>query len=555
MADCKTMSRTRSRDGISPASYQGGGGCTTSTTTTTTSTHHHHHPHQFHHYNQQNNSRSKSYHYHHQYHHQHQQQGGAYQSPPLAPALLPPPPPHAAPPGFLYQHHLSGTPPHFTSYSSGAILSTRQNNHQNVEESHSPLPTPLPPPRPWLQVAHSKRKRTSFTVLCYNILCSRYATKTLYNYCPSWALDWNYRRKAILSELLHYSPDIISLQELETDQFYNFFLPQLQLVGYSGIFGAKTRARTMSESKRRMVDGCAIFYRTNKFRLVSEHLIEFSQVAIGMANREVKEGRSKGGCQEEMLNRVQTKDNIALAALFETKLDSEQSSGFHGLVAPRPRPLLVCTCHIHWDPNYCDVKLVQSMMLMEELSKITDNLILEPENQSQLAPPSSCSSSSSTSCSPSVSTSTSTSTSATSLESKVNLLICGDFNSLPSSGVFQFMESGCISNHHPDFKGLSYQSYLKNSSDSSFQHKFHLKSVYPPSSLPFTNYTLDFQGVIDYIFHSVKGLRPLGFLGPLDSSWLVQHNVVGAPHPSIPSDHLPLLVELEMMLPQITTAI
>lgn len=157
-----------------------------------------------------------------------------------------------------------------------------------------------PPPRTWIQLAHSKHKRICVTALCYNILCSRYASSTLYSYCPHWALDWNYRRKAILQELVHYAPDIIALQEMETDQFYNFFLPQLQLLGYSGIFGAKSRARTMAESKRKLVDGCAIFYRTNKFRLLSEHLIEFSQVAIANATRCDR-------CSDEMLNRVQTK--------------------------------------------------------------------------------------------------------------------------------------------------------------------------------------------------------------------------------------------------------
>lgn len=122
----------------------------------------------------------------------------------------------------------------------------------------------------------------------------------MYSYCPGWALDWNYRRKAILQELVHYAADIISLQEMETDQYYNFFLPQLQVLGYSGIFAAKSRARTMVESKRKLVDGCAIFYKTNKFRLLSEHLIEFSQVAISNATRCAQ-------CSEEMLNRVQTK--------------------------------------------------------------------------------------------------------------------------------------------------------------------------------------------------------------------------------------------------------
>ena len=47
-----------------------------------------------------------------------------------------------------------------------------------------------------------------------------------------------------------------------------------------------------------------------RFGLVKEHLIEFNQVAMAKADG-----------SHEMLNRVMTKDNIALAALLETKKD------------------------------------------------------------------------------------------------------------------------------------------------------------------------------------------------------------------------------------------
>lgn len=53
-------------------------------------------------------------------------------------------------------------------------------------------------------------------------------------------------------------------QEVETDQFYNFFLPELKQDGYDGIFSPKSRAKTMSESERKYVDGCAIFFRSAK---------------------------------------------------------------------------------------------------------------------------------------------------------------------------------------------------------------------------------------------------------------------------------------------------
>ena len=48
--------------------------------------------------------------------------------------------------------------------------------------------------------------------MCYNILCDKYATRQVYGYCPTWALDWQYRRKGILQEIKHYSADIITLQ-------------------------------------------------------------------------------------------------------------------------------------------------------------------------------------------------------------------------------------------------------------------------------------------------------------------------------------------------------
>ena len=57
----------------------------------------------------------------------------------------------------------------------------------------------------------------------------------------------------------------ICLQEVETEQFYSFFEPELLQHGYKGIFSPKSRARTMIESERKHVDGCAIFYKAAKW--------------------------------------------------------------------------------------------------------------------------------------------------------------------------------------------------------------------------------------------------------------------------------------------------
>lgn len=82
------------------------------------------------------------------------------------------------------------------------------------------------------------------------------------------------------------------------------------------------------------------------------------------------------------------------------------------------QPLLVCTAHIHWDPEYCDVKLIQTMMLSNELKSILDEAVQLTRGSKggpgggghDPTPP-------------------------------VQLLLCGDFNSLPDSGQYISLKS------------------------------------------------------------------------------------------------------------------
>ena len=155
--------------------------------------------------------------------------------------------------------------------------------------------------------------------MCYNVLCDKYATRQYYGYCPAWALTWDYRKKLILDDIKNFNADIIALQELETEQFYNFFLPELKQYDYDGIFSPKSRAKTMGEQDKKHVDGCAIMFKTSRFQLVKDYLIEFNQIAMATA-----EG------SEDMLNRVMTKDNIGLAALLEVKQEENSSGSGNG---------------------------------------------------------------------------------------------------------------------------------------------------------------------------------------------------------------------------------
>ena len=68
-------------------------------------------------------------------------------------------------------------------------------------------------------------------------------------------------------------------------------------------------------------------------------------------------------------------------------------------------------------------------------------------------------------------------------------------------------------------------------------------------SLSFIFNSFDFKGVIDYIFYSKQHMSVLGLLGPLDVEWFKENKVVGCPHPHVPSDHFPLIVEFELTPP------
>eukprot|EP00127_Corallochytrium_limacisporum_P006281 Clim_evm25s224 gene=Clim_evmTU25s224 len=349
-----------------------------------------------------------------------------------------------------------------------------------VRQAVDNMPTPREPyRREWIELADAKevQGKEIFTVFDYNVLGDKFATQQVYGYCASWALDWDYRKKHILEDILNYNGDILCLQEIEGGEFEDFFKPELQQRGYDGIYRAKARARTMRKDDSRKVDGCAIFFRRSKFRLVNEHVMEFSSLASGMAG-----GNVQGN--EDLLNRVMPQDNIAIVAILES-------------VASNKR-LAVANAHIHWDPKYTDVKLIQSVILMNELKNVVQKQGLNTRGNSP------------------------------------NIIICGDFNSLADSGVLEFIRNGHIPGNHPDLGGHQYAVLSEGT-----EHHFRLRSAYSDrNELDFTNCTYEFTGTIDYIFYSCDTMGLVSLLGGVEESYVRQF--VACPNAHFSSDHLPI---------------
>lgn len=79
-------------------------------------------------------------------------------------------------------------------------------------------------------------------------------------------------------------------------------------------------------------------------------------------------------------------------------------------VTPPPdqmrQPVLISTAHVIWDPEFCDVKLIQSLMLMSELKNFVE------KSQQSFRP------------------------GASKMDlSTMPMILCGDLNSLPDSGT------------------------------------------------------------------------------------------------------------------------
>lgn len=229
-----------------------------------------------------------------------------------------------------------------------------------------------------------------------------------------------------------------------------------------------------------------------RYHLVEKQLIEFHRVAMQ---------RSDFKKTDDLFNRVLQRDDIAVVTLLENK---ETGSRF-----------IVANVHIYWDPQKSDVKLVQVALLIDEVDKIATRFARYPP-----PPPK-----------PNTDDSLARPPPVYSDGTKIPLIVCGDFNSIPESGVYEFLANGTVASDHPDFMSRVYGNYASEG----LRHRLGLRSAYAGlGELPFTNYTPSFQGAIDYIWYSMNNLSVTSLLGEVDKEYLSK--VVGFPDVHFPSE-------------------
>jgi len=335
-------------------------------------------------------------------------------------------------------------------------------------------------------------------VMSYNLLAEVYATRQLYPYCPIWAISWGYRRQIILRELDHHSADVLCLQEMQQDHYDDYMAPQLKARGYEGLFKAKTRE---SMGRKGKIDGCAIFYKTSKFRLLESNGIELNALAYNAAeagNFQSSEfsPRENQIHTEKVLKRL-SRDNVAQVAIFETIPTANEE----------PQRICVVCTHIFWDPEYSDVKFWQTQALLHELNPIIGG-------------------------------------------GDIPLVLCGDFNSTPESTVVHYLARDAVDVNHDDFN-VDPLNIL--SSCSMVNHGFGLASGYSlvtGSEPKYTNYTAHYSGVLDYIWVTQNNINAISVLDIPEEKTLRGEDDTFMPNSCFPSDHVSLCLDLHILRKQ-----
>ncbi|KAF7459361.1 putative carbon catabolite repressor protein 4 [Cryptosporidium felis] len=421
-----------------------------------------------------------------------------------------------------------------------------------------------------------------FKVFSWNILAEIYASQEAFPHCDAYMLSWSYRKTRIIIEILSHQPDIVCLQEVQTEHFDDFFKPVLQQYGYEGVYKQKTTEIFTSGSGRRKdgkytMDGCATFYKTNKFIAKENYSLEFSALIKEATHRTLPaEVKNNPAAIKRLL-----KDNVAVVILLEYRQNgqygSESTNSIHGQfsgnssgnngrvigmgisvnagansmhtqpgiilssnsqiqadsskssVASTPLQVIIANTHIVANPEANDVKIWQAQTLVSVLEEYLHDCY----RRQPVLP---------------------------------GLIICGDFNSTPDSALYRLLATGTCEKTHKDLAMDRYGLL----SDLQLGHSMRLRSAYSmakaiveghnPNMLAssteslepvFTNYTPNYLGCLDYVFYSDERLRLGGVLELLDEEALIREAAAlqlpdwSLPNPQRPSDHLPLLTEFE----------
>ncbi|KFV12322.1 Protein angel 1, partial [Tauraco erythrolophus] len=185
-----------------------------------------------------------------------------------------------------------------------------------------------------LEQVSEKTSLFEFRVMSYNILAQDLVEQglDLYLHCHPDILNWNYRCPNLLQEIQHWDPDVLCLQEVQENHYWEQLEPMFKEMGFACCYKRRTGTKT---------DGCAVCYKHSRFQLISLSPIEYFRPGLDILNR----------------------DNVGLVLLLQPLLPE-------GLDLKAVSPLCVANTHMLFNPRRGDIKLAQMALLLAEIDKV-----------------------------------------------------------------------------------------------------------------------------------------------------------------------------------------
>ncbi|KAG5467862.1 hypothetical protein LSCM4_00948 [Leishmania orientalis] len=206
---------------------------------------------------------------------------------------------------------------------------------------------PLPPPVSRWQETVFAVNYPAFRVVTYNILyddfCTSKSSKAkIYPFASDEVLDLENRKVRIVQELLAYHADLLCLQECGLNVFQSYFLPVMRACGYDGVYCNKMGA---------VKEGCGFLFRESRFQLVQSASVPLNFDTLSTMFPELA-GRV-GACPElkEALSAVTSIG--ARVVLRETTSGKEVVAG---------------NTHLFYHANACHIRVLQAYMLLHWLN-------------------------------------------------------------------------------------------------------------------------------------------------------------------------------------------
>ncbi|KAK1442872.1 carbon catabolite repressor 4 like protein [Babesia gibsoni] len=348
----------------------------------------------------------------------------------------------------------------------------------------------------------------SFNILSPTYVATEEAIERFFPYCnPEW-LESSYRNPLILREIMMIKPQVLCLQECSTGAYRDYLEPVLGQDYHSWL----TIKSVASD------EGCCM--------LVQKCVLDVKDVkSVTFKDEIVKPYYS------EILNRIGAPNwiNFDIETYFSRYHTIFQLGCFKNMLDFNANYLFVANTHLYFHPHGRHVRILQTFVMLTELEKFKRECAKKY---------------------------------GFNLETQSSTVICGDFNSFPSEGVFQLMNYGWIPSNHPDFE------YGMKHTHEKFKPNEHLRSpdskpevmyypldpkdrvevencegyqdVYKDTKLPFTNFVKTFHGTLDYIYHS-RNIRAKRCMPGIKKEDAEEYE--GLPSKIYPSDHISIAAD------------